>query len=50
MLASTIDSTIRRFHYYRKYWSPKIEENFVYFHERNSAFDIFAIKTCKEYG
>ena len=47
MLASTVDSAIRRFHYYRKYCSPKIEESF---HERNNAFDIFAIKTCKEYG
>ena len=49
MLTRTFDSAIRRFCCYRKYWSPKIEGNLVCSHERNNAFNIFLIKTCKEY-
>ena len=50
MLTRTFDSAIRGFHYYRKYWSPKIEENLVCSHERNNIFNIFAINICKEDG
>ena len=49
-IARYVDSVIPGFHYYRKYWSQNIEENLVCFHERNNAFVIFAIKTCKEDG
>ena len=48
MLTRTFDSVIREFCYYKKYWSPKNEENLVSSHERNNVFDIFAIKTCKK--
>ena len=50
MLTRAFDSAIRGFHYYRKQWSPKIEKDLIYSPERNIAFDIFAIKACKEDG
>ena len=50
ILTRTFNSVIRGFYYYRKYWSPKIGQNFVYSRKRNNTIDIFAIKTCKEDG
>ena len=46
----TFNSAICGFHYCRKYWSRKIEENLVFSNGRNKTFDIFPIKTCKEDG
>ena len=48
MLTRTINPAICGFHYYRKYWSSKIEENLVCSHGRNNAFNICSINTCKE--
>ena len=50
MLTRTFDSAICGYHYYRKCWSPKIEENLICSHKRNNTFDKSAIKTCKEDG
>ena len=50
MLTRTFDSAVQGFHYYRKQWSTKIEKDLIYSQERNIAFDIFAIKACKEDG
>ena len=40
------ESTVRGYHYYRKYWSPKEHETLNCYHEPGNPFDIFAIKTC----
>lgn len=50
MSTKTFKSAIRGYHYYKKYWSPHVEEKLTCSHEDNNAFDIFAIKTCKEDG
>ena len=36
---------VRGFHYYQRIWSPKKGEKFNCYHERNNAFDVFAMKT-----
>ena len=41
-----LESAVRRYHYYRKYWSPKEHETLNCYHEPGNPFDIFAIKTC----
>ena len=44
------DAAIRGFHYYKKYWKPKVGEILVCSHEDDNPFDIFAIQTCDENG
>ena len=39
-------SAIRGFHYYRKYWQPKLEDELYCRHEEDNPFDFFAIKIC----
>ena len=41
-----LESAVRGYHYYRKYWSPKEHETLNCYHEPGNPFDIFAIKTC----
>ena len=50
MLSRTFNFAIRGFHYSRRYWSPEKAEDLIYLHRENNAFDLFAIKTCKEDG
>ena len=38
---------IRGYHYYRRYWTPIINENLNCLHDRENPFDVFAIKTCQ---
>ena len=40
-----LESAVRGYHYYRKYWSPKEHETLNCYHEPGNPFDIFAIKT-----
>ena len=41
-----LESAVRGYHYYRKYWSPKEHETLNCYHEPRNPFDIFTIKTC----
>ena len=50
MLSRTFNSYICGFHYFRRYWSPEKAEKLICLREENNAFDVLAIKTCKEYG
>ena len=45
-----LTASVRGFHYYQRIWSPKKGEKLNCYHERNNAFDIFAIKTESENG
>ena len=47
---NVVNFAIRGFHYSRRYWSPEKAEDLIYLHRENNAFDLFAIKTCKEDG
>ena len=38
-------AAVRDFHYYQKIWSPKEGEVLSCYHERDNAFDVFALKT-----
>ena len=40
-------AAVRGYHYYRKYWNPEPEQVLNCYHERNNAFDRFAIKVCE---
>ena len=40
-------AVVRGYHYYRKYWNPEPEQVLNCYHERNNAFDRFAIKVCE---
>ena len=42
------ESTVRGYHYYRRYWSPIENETLQCFHESGNPFDVFAIKTCSK--
>ena len=50
MLSRTFNSAICEFHYFGRYWSPEKAEKLICLDEENNAFDVFAIKTCKEDG
>ena len=39
---------VRGFQVYGKHWSPSVDEELTCLHERNNAFDAFAIKTVNE--
>ena len=41
-----LDSAVRSYHYYRRYWSPQENEILKCYHKTGNPFDIFAIKTC----
>ena len=43
-------AAVRGFHYYQKIWLPKEEEILNCYHERDNAFDVFAIKTGSKNG
>ena len=40
-----LESAVRGYHYYRKYWSPKEHETLNCYHDPGNSFNIFAIKT-----
>ena len=40
-------AAVRGYHHYRKYWNPEPEQVLNCYHERNNAFDRFAIKVCE---
>ena len=39
-------SAVRRFHYYRKYWQPQLDNELYCQHELDSPFNFFGIKIC----
>ena len=41
---------VRGFHHYKSFWVPQPNENLQCKHEVGNAFDIYAIKTCKDDG
>lgn len=40
------DKAIRAFHYFKKFWKPKLNEKLDCSHEADILFDIFAAQTC----
>ena len=38
---------VRRFHVYRRFWTPEKGKLLNYFHERGNVFDPFATKVCE---
>ena len=38
-------AAVRGYHHYRKFWTPEPEQILNCFHEKDNAFDRFAIKT-----
>ena len=40
-------AAVRGFHHYRKFWTPEPEQDLHCSHERNNAFDRYAIKVCE---
>ena len=50
LLSRTFNSAIREFHYFKRYWSPEKAKKLICIYEENNAFDVLAIKTCKEDG
>ena len=49
-LIKEFESAVRGFHYYKKYWRPRIEEELFCSHEEENAFDVFAIKVADMSG
>ena len=49
-LIREFESAIRGFHYYKRYWNPRLEEELFCSHEEENAFDVFAIKITDESG
>lgn len=49
-LNKDFQSAVRGFHYYKRYWSPRLEEELFCSHERDNAFDVFAIKITDQCG
>ena len=49
-LNKEFQSAVRGFHYYKRYWSPRLEEELFCSHERDNAFDVFAIKITDQCG
>jgi len=43
-------AAVRGYHYYMKYWHPSENECLDCAHEKENAFDYFAIKTCQKDG
>ena len=43
-------AAVRGFHHYKSFWVPQPNENLQCKHEVGNAFDIYAIKTCKDDG
>ena len=50
LLSRTFNSAIREFHYFKRYWSSEKAKKLICIYEENNAFDVLAIKTCKEDG
>ena len=50
LLSRTFNSAIPEFHYFKRYWPPEKAEKLICIYEENNAFDVLAIKTCKEDG
>ena len=49
-LIKEFESAIRGFHYYKRYWKPRLEEELFCSYEEENAFDAFAIKITDESG
>ena len=50
MEVHTFTAAVRGFHYYRRFWRPKENENLDCFYEPRNVFDQFAIKAVDERG
>ena len=46
----TFTATVRRYHYYLRFWQPKENEKLICLREIGNALDRFTIKTLRENG
>ena len=50
MESHTFTAAVRGYHYYRRFWRSKENENLICLYEAGNPFDRFAIKTVNESG
>ena len=43
----SFDDAIARYHYYRKYWEPEVNQNLYFSYDRDNAFDVFPKKSMR---